>query len=370
LSLLTVQNLLADKLRFLTSMSGVAFSVMLIALLLGLYQGWNLKLGRFVEKVEADVWVAREGTSDFINSASVLSANMDADLRSLPGVRQVDPLIVRPMKFQVGDKKQASHLVGYRSDADAAGGPTSLKKGRGVQSGSEVVIDDAFAKIAGLGLGGKFEVSGRTLEVVGISSGGDFIFSQTSFVAMDTARAIVGMESLVTFFLLRLEPGADAAAVISQVESRFPGVTGFTNAEFAAATRARLMDSFRPVLIIIVFLAFVVGVAVTGLTIYNQVTEKSREYGVLKAIGFTNRSLLRLVLEQSFITSAAGFVVGIGLAFAIGIPVSSAVPQFPVLIRPIEVVLVLILTLIMAGAAGAVPLRRITSVDPVSVFNS
>jgi putative ABC transport system permease protein len=350
-------------------MSGVAFSVMLIALLLGLFQGWNLKLGRFVERVEADVWVAREGTSDFLNAASVLTSDVESALRGLPGVERVDPVVVRPMNLDINGTPQASHLVGY-NPAVATGGPTSIKRGRAVQGPNEIVLDDAFAKVSGLGMGDRFEIGGQAVEVVGISTGGDFIFSQTTFVSLETARAITGMEDRATFYLLQLTPGTDSRAVIEQIRSRFPSVTAFTNAEFAEATRARVMDSFRPVLIIIVFLAFVVGVAVTGLTIYNQITEKAREYGVLKAIGFTNRSLLRLVMEQSFATSAFGFVVGMALAVAIAIPVTSAVPQFPVLIRPIEVAVVLVLTLVMAAVAGAVPLRRITSVDPASVFNS
>lgn len=367
--MLTIQNLLAERLRFLTSMSGVAFSVMLIALLLGLFQGWNLTLGRFVEDVDADVWVAREGTSDFINSASVLGSDMESGLRAIPGVSRADPIVVRPMNVEVKGVKQATHLVGY-SPQNPVGGPTSLKRGRNIQSGNEVVIDETFAKIAGIGIGDTFTVSEKTLEVVGISSGGDFIFSQTSFVMLATAREITGMENRATFFLLQLNEGTDPRGVIEQVQRNFASITAFTNTEFAAATRARIMDSFRPVLIIIVVLAFVVGVAVTGLTIYNQVSEKAREYGVLKAIGFTNRSLVRFVMEQSFATSAVGFVVGVILAFAIAIPVSNAVPQFPVLIRPIEIGFVFILTIVMAALAGAVPLRRITSVDPASVFNS
>lgn len=350
-------------------MSGVAFSVMLIALLLGLFQGWNLTLGRFVENVPADIWVAREGTSDFINSASVLGADMEPNLRALPGVTNVTPVVVRPMNVEVRGEKQATHLVGY-TPSNPVGGPTSIKRGRNIQAANEVVIDETFSKIAGLGIGGTFTVSGTTLEVVGISSGGDFIFSQTSFVMLDTARAITGMENRATFFLLQLRDDTDSRALIQQIQNQFPSVTGFTDEEFAAATRGRIMNSFRPILAIVVLLAFVVGVAVTGLTIYNQVTEKAREYGVLKAIGFTNRSLFRFVMEQSFATGAAGFVVGIALAFAIALPTSNAVPQFPVLIRPIEIGLVFVLTIVMAAVAGAVPLRRITSVDPASVFNS
>jgi putative ABC transport system permease protein len=112
----------------------------------------------------------------------------------------------------------------------------------------------------------------------------------------------------------------------------------------------------------------VVGVAITGLTIYNATVEKSREYGILKAIGFTNGYLFRLVLEQSLVTGLLGFIIGMLATFLATRFVGGLVPQFVTLVRWQDVVLVLIATVFMSTLAALLPLRRLVSVDPVAVF--
>src|SRR5439155_1586374 len=77
----------------------------------------------------------------------------------------------------------------------------------------------------------------------------------------------------------------------------------------------------------------VVGLAVAGLTIYTATVEKSREYGILKAEGFTNPYLYRVVFEQSMITGALGFLLGAGVTLLLAPFAQDTVPQFVVLVR-------------------------------------
>lgn len=367
--MLTRQNLLAEKTRFLISVGGIALSVFLFSFLLSLFQGWQLSVGRFVEKVDADIWVTREGTTDFLAAASILPVSMQEELASRPNVEGVDAVIVRPMGVVVDGEQERIHLVGYDVNG-GAGGPLSIDKGKEIPGPNEIIIDKTYAKKSGLGIGDSMSVAGQELPVVGISSGGDFIFSQTSFVTLDTARSLLSMDEFSTFYLLHLEEGADSLAITTEVEQAIPGVTAFTGDEFAEATRDQIMSNIVPILTIILFLAFVVGVAITGLTIYNATVEKAREYGILKAIGFTNGYLFRLVLEQSLVTGILGFIIGAGLTVISAQFVADFVPQFVTLIRLQDIALVLGATFLMSIIAALLPVRRIANVDPVAVFGS
>ena len=370
MTMVTRQNLLAEKVRFFISVGGIALSVFLFSFLLSLFQGWQLNVGRFVEHVEADIWVAREGTTDFLNAASILPATMGEELAQLDGVEDVDTLIVRPMGIDLGDKQVDTHLVGYEVDG-GAGGPLTIDKGDATFPGpGQVIIDKTWAKKSGLGVGDPFPISGQELEVVAISSGGDFIFSQTSFVSLDAARTLLQMDGLSTFYLLHVASDADAEALALEIEQGFPGVTAFSGNEFAEATRQQIMSNITPILFVILALAFVVGVAITGLTIYNATVEKAREYGILKAIGFTNAYLFRLVLEQSLATGLFGFVIGAGLTVVAAQFVSDLVPQFVTLVRWQDILLVLGTTFLMSIIAALMPVRRIARVDPVAVFSA
>lgn len=364
MTMVTRQNLMAEKTRFAISVGGVALAVFLISFLLGLYRGWQLSVGRFVERVNADVWVTRDGTTDFLNAASVLPGDMETQLEAIPGVTSADALIVRPMNVTVGGKSESLHLVGY----DVAGGPPKVVKGRGPPGPGEIVVDQAFADKAHVGIGDTVETSGQRLQVVGISTGGNLIFSQTAFVSLATARSLLSMNGLTTFFLLHLDKGADRQQVISNVRSLSPSVSAYSSSEFAQATRDRIMKNMLPILYVILLLAFIVGVAITGLTIYNATVEKAREYGILKAIGFTNGYLFRLVLEQSLATGVLGFIIGTGLTFVASRFIPGLVPQFVTLLRWQDVLLVLAATVLMAAIAALLPVRRLASVDPVAVF--
>ena len=375
MTIVTRQNLLAEKTRFLISVGGIALSVFLISFLLSLFQGWNHNVGRFVERVDAEVWVAREGTTDFLNAASILPATMQEQLAHLSDdVESVDAMVARPMNLNVvGTGEQANvYLIGYQVEG-GAGGPLSIKKGQAVPGEGEIIVDLGFAKRAGVGLGDVLEISGQRLTIVGISTGGDFIFNQTAFISLDNARTLLGMSGLSTFYLLQLRVGADAQQVVDMVKQDdqvFDGVSAFTGDEFATATRDQIMGSIIPILFVILFLAFVVGVAITGLTIYNATIEKAREYGILKAIGFTNGYLFRLVLEQSLVTGLLGFVIGLVLTIGASQFASDLVPEFITLIRWQDVLLVLGITILMSVIAALLPVRRLASVDPVDVFNA
>ena len=111
-----------------------------------------------------------------------------------------------------------------------------------------------------------------------------------------------------------------------------------------------------------------VGVAITSLTIYTTTVEKTREFGVMKAIGFNNRDLYKLVVIQSMIIGFLGFVFGIILTFVLSLFIADVVPQFVVLMRPLDALFVLVATLMMAGLAAIVPARRVGGVDPAVVF--
>src|SRR3990172_12278602 len=93
------KNLLSERTRLAISVGGVTLSVFLIGLLLSLYRGWDQKVGGYVEEVPADLWLASEGATDFIQAGSVLPGNLRPTLERLPEVRSASPLIVRPLNM-------------------------------------------------------------------------------------------------------------------------------------------------------------------------------------------------------------------------------------------------------------------------------
>ena len=364
------KNLFSEPTRLAISVGGIALSVFLISLLLSLFRGWNEKVGGFVEEVQADIWIARDGTEDFLSAASILPLEEGSQrLSAADDVKRFSPLIVRPMSVTNDGKKMNVQLVGYDPES-GIGGPLRIEEGKHVPGPGEVIVDEALSRRYGVEVGDT--ISGRAFElkVVGKSSGGDFVAMQAIFVTLDQAQTMLEQEGYVTFFLLQLKEPDRRDRVAPILEALQPGILAITSDDFAAATRERILGPVIPILTVILVLAFIVGLAVAGRTIYTATVEKAREYGILKAVGFTNRYLYRVVFEQSLVTGALGFMLGVGLTLLAGPFAQDLVPQFVVFVRWQDLLGVAGVTLLMVLIAAYVPVRRLAAIDPVTVFKA
>ncbi len=381
------KNLFSEWTRLVISVGGVALSVFLISLLLSLYRGWDEKVGGFVENSNVDLWLASEGAEDFLTAASLLpTEGKEADqakeyLDSYPSIDQWSPLIVRLMQGvrverisateeKVGSKMDI-HFIGFDPNT-RLGGPIEVIEGRDTPGPGEVIIDEKLGDRHGIGVGDTLRAGGRDWTVVGKSRGGDFVATQTVFVTHAEAQAALRMQGATTFYVIkvreRVDPAQLGAALEDQAARNEAPIITHTREEFAKSTRDRVTSNVLPILFVVLGLAFIVGVSVAGLTIYTATIEKSREYGILKAVGFRNTYLYRLVFEQSALTALLGFGLGIGLTLIAGPFASDFVPQFVLFTRWQDVLLVAGVTVVMALIAAYIPVRRLAAIDPVSVF--
>jgi putative ABC transport system permease protein len=379
------KNLFSERTRLAISVGGVALSVFLISLLLSLYRGWDSKVGEFVQKSNVDIWIASEGSKEFASAASLLptegqqAQQAQQYLNNNSDVEEWSPMIVRPLlgvrveKVGTADENLSTDMnlqfVGFDT-ATRLGGPIVVVEGKDTPGPGEVIIDSALAKRYGLNVGDTLRAGGKDWKVVGRSEFGDFVFSQTVFVTHEEAQAVLSMKGLTTFYVLKLRPGVDPAKFAADINKLGQQTVAYTHDQFAANTRERILGNVLPILAVVLGLAFVVGLAIAGLTIYTATIEKSREFGIIKAVGFKNSYLYRLVFEQSVVTGILGFIAGLTLTLVIGPFASNLVPQFVLYTRWQDVLVVAGATILMALLAAYIPIRRLTAIDPVAAFKA
>jgi len=367
------KNLFAERTRLGISVGGVALSVFLIGILLSLYRGWSQQVGGYVEDVPADLWAASDGTTDFVAAQSVLPDSFGVQLKLLPEVGVVSPLIVRPQELHRSQDRDTEtfdvQLVGY-DPTIGLGGPLAIVEGKSPPGPDEVVVDIEMKRRHGIQIGDRLVKGDGSLIVVGYSSGGDFIYTQIAFATLDTAIEFLELDPRTqrTFFVVTLDDPSDRDLIARRVELAAPGVQMISGEDFAKETRDRILSNILPILIVVLIVAFVVGLAVAGLTIYTATVEKSREYGILKAEGFTNPYLYRVVFEQSMVTGILGFLLGAGVTVLLAPFAQDTVPQFVVWVRWEDILGIAGATLLMALIAAYIPVRRLSNIDPVTVF--
>lgn len=357
-----------EKLRFLISVGGVAFSVMLILIILALYRGWNEKLGRYVEGVDADAWVLQQGAADMFHSTSIFPETLLGELRSIEGVERIDPMIGRRMPIEGYEKEAMTIIMGYDTTT-GAGGPMELARGEYPEKG-EIVIDEGLADKIGRGIGDTLEIVEKEFVISGISRGGNVVTFQYSFMPIDDAQEFMQMEGLVNYALLTYADGTSVEDVQKRIEEQLPDLHVLSKSKFADNNRKQIMEAFLPIIQVLVVIGFIVGLVVISLTIYTATIEKSREYGMLKAVGAKNSHLYSIIFRQSTIAGAIGFVLGLGLTFVVADLVARIEPSFVTAIAWPDVAEVFGITLLMILLSAFIPMRRIVGIDPAIVFKT
>jgi putative ABC transport system permease protein len=364
------RNLVREKTRLAISVGGVAFAVLLILLLRGLYSGVNEEAARYLRSVGADVWVGQAGTrGGFGHSVSVLAAERERELARVDGVRSVAPIFGRPVVV-TGDGVEADVLLMGFDTASGVGGPPSKVEGAEVPAAGEMIVDTVFAREEGIEVGDVLDVSGHDLRVSGIGGGGSSLITQFAWAPIEEVSGLVGTPDIVSYFVVEGDGSLDAETLASRIEQQVPDTAATTADTFVSDSTADIRESFVPILFVLVVIAVVIGTAVIGLTIYTAVLEKRREYGVLKAIGFSNRRLLGIVWRQSVVAGMLGLVVGVVLTFAVAALVEGVLPSFVILLRPVDIALVGLAAGVMSVAAAFLPVRPVLRLDPAAVFRT
>lgn len=360
------RNLLTEKGRFAISVAGVAFAVLLILTVLALYRGWS-RSGETFEKLPGQLWVAQKGTSDPFHSLSLVEEDELAAISSLEGVEAVVPVLSRQMTFDAGGSEQTVRLMalGY----PAAEPVSDEMRQKYLPERGKIIIESVLSRKTGLHEGDTARFGEVTLEVARVGPRTSEVLSPFAFVNFEDARRIFGVADVVSYGMV-VVAGGEASAVAAAIEEADPRLQVFTAREFARLVRKEIDESFIPVIAILVAIGFVVGAAVVGLTIYTATIERSREFGVMKAVGGSPGFLYRIVLSQSAIVTAGGFVVGLGGAVLLTRLAAEAVPEFATDFQARDIGFVLAAALAMALIASLVPVRRINSIDPAVVFRA
>lgn len=365
---LAVKNLVQEKTRLLISVGGVAFSVLLIMSIQGLYQGWSNKIGEYIRTVPADYWITQTGATDMFHTPSVLPLTVRDFLTGVEGVASAKPFSGRRVAFAHNGKDINLYVIADDVE-NGVGGPARVVEGKGVPDKGEIIIDRVVARSENIRIGDTIPIAGRMLKVTGYSEGGYILSFSFAFATKEDAESILQLPGATNFFLVTVKDGDDAGAVASRIEAD-PAVDAIAKDRFVENNTNIVRDAFLPIILVLLLIGIAVGMTVIGLTIFTSTIEKAREYGVLKAIGVSNRQLYTVVVEQAVTAAVLGYALGAALALAINALAGNYVPEFITEIRWLDAGWIFAVTVVMAVVSSLLPVRRLARIDPAEVFRA
>lgn len=372
---LGLKTLLHDKIRFLITVSGVAFAVTLVLVQVGLFVGLLDNSTITIRKLDADLWVTSKNSPnlDFVHQFP------DSNLyraRSVPGVARADNLILSFMQVSLPSGAEETSIVYAMNDFKRWGVPWQILSGEldDLKRGAFIMFDESASKRFGeFKVGDYREVNGTRLKVIGKSREAKS-FTTTPIAFMDFRRAQELQPELLSgktsYIVVKLQPGADVAAVQAELSRRLPYNDVFTSADWAERSRSYWIENtglgFNAFLT--VFLGCLVGVVVVAQTLYTSTMEHLKEFGTVKAIGGSNWDIYRMLGKQATVAAVLGFVLGYVPAQFLKPVIASA--GLKLIIVPQVTGVVLAGTVLLCLASAIVSFRKVASIDPALVFRT
>jgi putative ABC transport system permease protein len=372
---LATKSLLHDKLRFLITVSGVAFAVTLVFVQVGLFIGLMDNATLTIEQIDADLWVTSHNTPN-VDFAHTFPETYVKRVRSIPGVAKAGNLIVWFMNVNLPNGAIEGTEVYALENFAAWNFPRGVVEGdlADLRRGPYMVLDDSAKKRWGaFAVNDYREILGRRLKIIGRTvDAKSFTTTPLTFVDFRLAQALneSNLRGNTTYILVKLAPGAGAEAVRAEIQRRLPYNDVFTKAEWAKRSRKYWIDSTGLGLnmYITVFLGCLVGIVVVAQTLYTSTMEHIREFGTVKAIGGGNRDIYVILGKQATIAAVAGFALGALQAFALR-PVMSRI-DLKLIIPTTLYVIVFAGAIALCLAAAMISFRKVASIDPALVFRT
>lgn len=216
------------------------------------------------------------------------------------------------------------------------------------------------------------EIGGRAVQVVGLFSmgaglgaDGDALLSPSGLARVTPGR---GMDE-VSLGLIRVAPGAKESVLETLAKTLPPDVVALSREQVLAQEKDFWV--FETPVGMIFMLGVGVGVLVGAVIVYqvlaSDVAHHISEYATLKAMGYGDRFLAGVVLQQAVILAAMGYIPGLLLS-AILYQLTSWLASLPITFTAANLALVFVLTLVMCTASGAFAMRKLRTADPAELF--
>lgn len=367
--------------RLVVALSGIAFAVLLILMQLGFRAALFDSAVRFHERFDYDIALFSPD-SVFIVRPQPFSIRRLYQALGTEGVADVTPVYIFPAvwKNPWNNERRSINAVGF-DPADPLLDTPGFAAGRELLRRTDVVLFDSgsrpeFGPVAERFRAGErivTEINDREVTVVGLFEMGTSFGIDGSVITSDDNWLRLFPErprDEIQLGLVRIEPGADAAAVRERLRAHLPAdVLVMTRQEFIGR-ETNYWNSATPIGYIFAFgaiMGFVVGSIIVYQILFADVSEHLNEYATLRAIGYSNRFVSGIVLQQAAILAVLGFVPGVAVvAWLYG--KAAAATNLPLQLTLERSITVFGMTLAMCALSSLLAMRKVRRLDPADVF--
>ncbi|MGA2257009.1 MAG: ABC transporter permease [Thermoguttaceae bacterium] len=374
---IVVKNLLRRKARSLLTLAGVSIAVAATVVLLTVAWGYSDSAVSHYAASQVDVVVVRAGVAERITSS--LSASLADRLRELPGVAKVDGSLTEMVSL--GDGSLLGVPLHGLDPSGFAMAHYVVARGRALGLGDRhaIILGAGLATALGKSPGDDVDLEGIKFSIAGVFQTGDALESNTAVATLTDLQELMDRPGQVSEFQIQVSSAAADPTAVRQLCGAMEDLVDATGnplgfkampmRDFVAAdTETGLLLGMARGTSAIAILLSSLGLLNTMLM---SVVERTRELGILRAVGWSRALIVRLILGESILLSLSGVVLGTTLAWGILFILSRysfTQTLVPSGLTPAAAAVGATVGLLAGIAGAAYPAYRATGVDPTEAL--
>ncbi len=396
---LALKNIRKRGIRSWLTMLGVFVGIAAVVSLISLGQGLETAITGQFGALSTDTLTIQGADTGFSPPGSTSVRKMTEDdlkiVENTPGVKITIPRLLRvaQIKFnRVSDFSFVASMPGEQEKIDEVINSLNIKTAQGRQLESsdrrKIVLGDDFASNDMFGktirVGSRLEIQGGEFEVIGIlERASTFTLNSVVLMSEEDMREVFNIEDEIDFIVAKVASPEDVEKVAAELERKFRKERNqkIGEEDFEIQTPIEALETVRTIINVInivvtgiALIALLVGGIGIANTMFTSVLERTKEIGVMKAIGAKNKDILIIFLIEAgllgFVGGIVGALIGLGLALgasqaansALGTTILTVSPSPPLLLSSIA------FSLVIGIISGIVPAYQASKLNPVEAL--
>ncbi len=389
-----LRNLMQQRARSLLTLLGVIIGIAAIVALVSVGEGLQYAVNEQFEKMGMDKIMVMPGSPDSPGLSGMMFGMgelTDRDVKIIEkvgGVEMAAPMILESAIIEMGRETAYTYVAGMPVEKKIMKMIEDMQ-GYEIRAGRDLTESDKYAALIGYGVENdlfdknvrvrdKIKINGRTFRVVGVMEKiGSRMDDLSIIIPLEQSKEVLNKTDYF-YIIVDVKNGEDVSKVAEKIKhdlkkDRNAEDFNLQTSEQLKETAASILGIIQAVFVGIAAISLVVGGIGIMNTMLMAVMERTREIGVMKAIGATEKRIMSIFLVESALIGLLGGVLGIALGSLVSYGVSLAATSYtsiPIktIVAPYLVVGALAFSMVVGVISGAYPARRAARMDPVEAL--
>ena len=323
---LVLENLKHRPIRTFLTVLAIGLQVTLVLTIVGLSRGLVEASQTRTRGVGADILVRPPGSAVMGMSGAPMPEGVVRFVEKQPHVALAQGVVLHA----IGGIESITGIDIDRFDKMSGG--LDYRDGGPFQKPDDILIDENFASQRKLRIGDTVELANHNWTVRGIVGPGKL---SKVFAQKPVLQELTSNTGKITMVYVKVDDPQNMAALIQGLKQQLEGYQIYSMEEFLSLISPDNVPGLNAFIATVVGLAVVFGFLVVFLAMYTAVLERTREIGILKALGASPGYIVGMLMRETILLAIIGSIIGIVLSFVAKWAITSFVPaSLPVVAVP------------------------------------